>query len=1499
MLSKNNHYGKRIANTPHAPRYALRRLKVGLVSVALGTVFFFTPQALADTTSEVDTGTNSTTVAANNTTDHTTNNKVSLTNATSAPVDTSKDTVQTTPTLSDAETVTNSTVPTTSTSESSNSVTNNLSNTDTTQNSSTNNTTTQTNNLNSKVQAKLQANPSNTNITISDGDTNQVTLSHGQAQGQRVVHVTTDATSGDTFTIEVPYIFTATNNASGDLFSAETKLMPINDPAFISSKPLFNTTFIYHIKNVNGNISFNINLLPQLRDWALLEPGQVFKLTVARNNQQVGDITYTIGPAPVISDVTIGFDHNQSNDLLPNQTYMVGIGMPNDGLNDGDNFTGTIRVDVPDGFVFDPSRSNGIVTGSNVGDDIGMFSTLGSMKDITISQEAAGKPIIIEYNRTKSELNKGFILLYGHYTKNISANQNTFTATVTATTTNTDGDKANYDGSIQTITRSRNIDMPVEAPARNSLDSSFAIGDDNIYRDHVNQDGSHQSDDPKLTYGPQRRIEIINNGNQTQQDVTTHIDLEPGTVLVKLSNGKYGLLLNSSATNKPKSIIATLNDGRKVNIPISISTFNDGCSIGYAAPITSDLIDLGINADGTNITSLDVTYASLEPGTKLEISFGNNGLISDKKPGENATYSYTVTSANGASHNGMQSISIDDPKRFQYQFTGWINFSGGDYQPNSENGGNLAKVSYTLQHANYSDEASSYLIEIPRGFTVNPDDLHLFKDGKEVENGKIEYLGTVGEHGEQTFVISIPFMPYYGSPVFVKDANGQDLTMTATPNQAPANYSYDPALVDTNPLIAEIVTDENKFIPVSFQAFHTITRGKYTFTILNMPGFAQNWVKYSFSYASTYSSFDSIRSNGDYVQAGDSLTNPPKLNYIQNGQVDNTSGSFKLNTYLSDLGQSDYSYNLVNLPDVTLGDNATISLTGPGTISENKNGENVQLLYSTKHINKTEALTEDDFKDFVTADKVTDWSAIKSVLLKAGTLTSPGNITAELPFKVTGMKDGETNTNVIFNTNFTGLHNAITHSNPQLALNIQRYINVTTKWVDDDTGQELAPSTIQMVRSGDTYQTVVKPADLNPNYHLERIEGEQYGIAGANKLTVTYHYKALTDDSLKEDSKPITRTINYVVDDGQAQAPDTVIQTVVLTRHGSKNLVTGEITWGQWSDDQWNEVLSKEVKGYHPNKKSVAQQNVTINTDDATVIVHYIKNPVETTTENKVVKRTIIYVVKDNGVKAPETVKQEFKFSREVFTDTVTHETTFGNWNFDHSSFDAVVSPALKGYTPDVKSVDALTISPDSKDTDVTVTYTKNPVETSTEDRVVKRTIHYVVEDNSVKAPEAVNQQFTFSREVFTDAVTGEITFGNWNFNHSSFESVVSPSLKGYTPDIKTVDTLTITPSDEDSTVTVTYTKNPVEVQPTPKPAEPVDSNKPSPTEPTNIVTKQVNPTSVTAKSQTPNQVVPSQQATTSKELPQTGEDHNSLTTIGLLMLSLATGLGLKKRKKD
>lgn len=149
MLSKDNHYGKQIANTPHAPRYALRRLKVGLVSVALGTVFFFTPQALVDTTSGVDTSTDPSTLTTINTSEnHTTNalssantaNKVSLTNTTP------KNTVQTSSTSNNTETVTYIYTPTTTSGTENNTANTQSSNTNAIKNNIATDTTIKANN---------------------------------------------------------------------------------------------------------------------------------------------------------------------------------------------------------------------------------------------------------------------------------------------------------------------------------------------------------------------------------------------------------------------------------------------------------------------------------------------------------------------------------------------------------------------------------------------------------------------------------------------------------------------------------------------------------------------------------------------------------------------------------------------------------------------------------------------------------------------------------------------------------------------------------------------------------------------------------------------------------------------------------------------------------------------------------------------------------------------------------------------------------------------------------------------------------------------------------------------------------------------------------------------------------------------------------------------------------------------------------------------------------
>ena len=1353
-MSKHNWQAKHLATTAHAPRYALRKLNVGLVSVALGTVFFFAPGAFADTTRPTDQPPVPAAQAENQ-------SNVTTSQATQQPT--------TPPDPSSATPVPAAPVA-----------------------------------VERSVQAATPA-----PAVVTDTGVEQITLNHGQDTGQRVVKVTSDATSGDVFTINVPYIFTATNNANGTLFSAETTLTPVAQPAYTTDKSLFDTTFTYHIKNVNGNISFNVNLFPQLADWGFIQSGTTFALTVARNERTVGQITYTIGEPAQLTGVNIAFDHNQTQNLLTDQTYMVGIRLPNDGGNDGDNFTGTVTLTVPDGFTLDDTRANGYVPTTTVGDNIDFFNTLGSPAGLTFKQAGAGQPITIDYNRGKAELNHGFFLIYGHYTKQLSAQQNVFTATATATSTNAQGEKANYPGALQTISGNYATDLAVEQPARDRFNAAFATGEPNIYRDQVTATGAHQSDDSALAYGAERRLEVINSGNNTQHDVVTHLTIEPGTVLPKIGDA-YGVKLNSSAVNHPQAVVATLTDGTRVVIPISAQSYANTTSLGYVALITAAQVEQGLQADGSNIAALDVTYANLEPGTKFEISFSNNGIITEKRAGAIADYSYTISSANGAAAKGSQAVPIADPVGFQRQFTGIVNFQNADYQPNSENGGNQAKINYVLQETRTSDEASTYMIEIPQGFTVDPTALHLYQNGREVSGGTIEYLGTVGAHGEQTFMISLPFTPYYGIPVFVKDAKGQDLTLTAIPNQAPANYAYAPANNDTNPLIAEIITDRDKFTPVSFQAFQTITRGDRTFTILGMGGFAPNWVKYSFSYASTYSSFDSIRSNGAYVMAPESVTTPPQLNYINTGQIDNTTGKIKLITYLSDLGTADYSYNLVNLPSVADNDPATLTLTGPGTISENRNAENVQLLYSLTRVDQSGALTAADLATFVSADQIQDWAAVKAVLLKAGTLTSPVTLTAELPFQVTALRPGVNNSDVTIKTNFTGFHNAVTHSNSVLVVNVQRYVNVTTRWVDDDTQTDLAPSTTKTYQAGTTYQTNAKPAELNPNYELVKVDGDRYGVTGDQDVTVTYHYRAKQATATEE--KQLTRIINYVIDGGDdaVKAPNPVRQTVTLSRTVTTNLVTGKVVKGDWTTAAWDAVTSPELKGYHPDLGEVAAQTVTADTADTTVTVHYTKNATAPVPETRDVTRTIKYVVDDGGAVAPTTVTQTVHFTRTNVKDTVTGEIVqTGDWTASSPLWDAVTSPELKGYHPNQEKVAEETVTADTKNITVTVHYIKNGTASVTENKDVTRTIKYVVDDGGVAAPATVTQTVHFTRTNVKDAVTGEVVqTGDWTASSPLWIAVTSPTLQGYHPDQKKVADETVTADTKNTTVEVRYTKN-------------------------------------------------------------------------------------------
>ena len=97
----------------------------------------------------------------------------------------------------------------------------------------------------------------------------------------------------------------------------------------------------------------------------------------------------------------------------------------------------------------------------------------------------------------------------------------------------------------------------------------------------------------------------------------------------------------------------------------------------------------------------------------------------------------------------------------------------------------------------------------------------------------------------------------------------------------------------------------------------------------------------------------------------------------------------------------------------------------------------------------------------------------------------------------------------------------------------------------------------------------------------------------------------------KDLNKTVTRTITYVYEDGtpvlnEDGTPKTVTQEAKFTREAKVNLVTGEVTYGNWTPEQdLAEVKSPVVKGYLADKATVPATKVTADSKDTTEVVTY------------------------------------------------------------------------------------------------------------------------------------------------------------------------------------------------------------------------------------------------------------------------------------------------------
>ncbi|PXZ14090.1 hypothetical protein DM476_10605 [Lactobacillus helveticus] len=209
----------------------------------------------------------------------------------------------------------------------------------------------------------------------------------------------------------------------------------------------------------------------------------------------------------------------------------------------------------------------------------------------------------------------------------------------------------------------------------------------------------------------------------------------------------------------------------------------------------------------------------------------------------------------------------------------------------------------------------------------------------------------------------------------------------------------------------------------------------------------------------------------------------------------------------------------------------------------------------------------------------------------------------------------------------------------------------------------------------------------------------------------------------------------------------------------------------------------------------------------------------------------------------------------------------------------------------DLNRVAKQTVNGDSKDLEFKVTYTKNAPTITPEKKTVNETIHYVYKDGSKAVDDYVAKPVEFTRQVSTDAVTGEKTYGPWS-PAQSFAAVKSPELKGYTPNQAEIGTQTVTGDSSNLDFTVVYTANRSSTPATP--ATPAKlNNLGQSTNPSKLV-QNSNMASVRNKKQA-----------NENEMPQTSENNSQSQTmsfIGILLAmfgSLLGFLGIKKHRND
>ena len=312
----------------------------------------------------------------------------------------------------------------------------------------------------------------------------------------------------------------------------------------------------------------------------------------------------------------------------------------------------------------------------------------------------------------------------------------------------------------------------------------------------------------------------------------------------------------------------------------------------------------------------------------------------------------------------------------------------------------------------------------------------------------------------------------------------------------------------------------------------------------------------------------------------------------------------------------------------------------------------------------------------------------------------------------------------------------------------------------------------------------------------------------------------------KDLNKTVTRTITYVYEDGtpvlnEDGTPKTVTQEAKFTREAKVNLVTGEVTYGDWTPAQdLAEVKSPEIAKHTVDKATVATVQVTNASENIKEVVTY--TPVQKATT------TFIYQDKDGNVKQVEgnepisetgtngekltkaeeiaaKIKDAQNKGYELVSNTYPTDGVFDKDVNTDQEFTVTLKERVVPVTPEQPKTPGTPVDPNNPDGP------KYPAGLEEKDlnKTVTRTITYVYEDgtpvlNEDGTPKTVTQEAKFTRTAKVNLVTKEVTYGDWTPAQVLAE-VKSPVVKGFVADKASVAVVNVTAGSEDIKEVVTY----------------------------------------------------------------------------------------------